>query len=106
VALWDSYPLNPGHVLLVPRRHVASWFGTTGEERDEMLRLADAARMVVLKQHSPDGFNLGINDGAAAGQTVAHVHLHLIPRYCGDMPDPRGGVRWVIPDRAVYWGKP
>jgi diadenosine tetraphosphate (Ap4A) HIT family hydrolase len=106
VALWDSYPLNPGHVLLVPRRHVASWFEATAAERDEMLHLADDARRVVLERHSPDGFNLGINDGAAAGQTVPHLHLHLIPRYRGDVPDPRGGVRWIIPDRAVYWGKP
>ena len=105
MALWDSYPLNPGHVLLIPRRHVASWFEATAAERDEMLRLADDSRRIVLERHSPDGFNLGINDGAAAGQTVPHLHLHLIPRYRGDMPDPRGGVRWIIPDRAVYWSK-
>lgn len=74
-------------------------------ERDELLRLADDARRVVIEKHSPDGFNLGINDGAAAGQTVAHLHLHLIPRYRGDTPDPRGGIRWIIPDRAAYWNK-
>jgi diadenosine tetraphosphate (Ap4A) HIT family hydrolase len=106
MALWDSYPLNPGHVLLVPRRHVVSWFEATTVERDELLRLADDARRIVIERHSPDGFNLGINDGAAAGQTVAHLHLHLIPRYRGDTPDPRGGVRWIIPDRAAYWNKP
>lgn len=106
MALWDSYPLNPGHVLLVPRRHVASWFEASIAERDEILRLADEARRIVLERHSPDGFNLGINDGAAAGQTVPHLHLHLIPRYRGDMPDPRGGVRWIIPDRAAYWNQP
>lgn len=106
MALWDSYPLNPGHVLLVPHRHVASWFEATAVERAEMLRLADNARRIVIAEHSPDGFNLGINDGAAAGQTVPHLHLHLIPRYRGDMPDARGGVRWIIPSRAAYWNKP
>ncbi len=106
MALWDSYPLNPGHVLIVPRRHVASWFELTLAEREEMLRLADDARRIVIGKHAPDGFNLGVNDGPAAGQTVPHVHLHLIPRYRGDIPDPRGGVRWIIPERARYWNKP
>lgn len=105
LALWDTYPLNPGHVLIVPRRHVASWFDATAAERDEMLRLADDARRLVMDKHRPDGFNLGINDGPAAGQTVPHLHLHLIPRHRGDVPDPRGGVRWIIPDRAPYWSK-
>ena len=71
-----------------------------------MLRLADEAHRVLAEKHSPDGFNLGINDGAAAGQSVPHLHVHLIPRYCGDVPDPRGGVRWIIQDRAKYWNKP
>ena len=106
MALWDSYPLNPGHVLIVPRRHVASWFETTAAERDEMLRLADDARRIVAEKHRPNAFNLGINDGPEAGQTVPHLHLHLIPRYSGDVPDPRGGVRWIIPDRAPYWNDP
>ena len=106
MALWDSYPLNPGHVLIVPRRHVASWFEVTVAEREEMLCLADDARRIVIEKHHPDAFNLGLNDGAAAGQTVPHVHLHLIARYRGDIPDPRGGVRWVIPERARYWHKP
>jgi len=105
IALWDRYPLNPGHVLIVPRRHVASWFEATTVEREDMLRLTDDARRVVMERHSPDGFTLGINDGVAAGQTVPHLHVHLIPRYRGDIPDPRGGVRWIIPDRAAYWNK-
>jgi len=105
LSLWDAYPLNPGHVLVILRRHVGSWFDATIAERDEMLQIVDDARRLVAKQHAPDGFNLGINDGPAAGQTVAHLHLHLIPRYHGDVADPRGGVRWVIPDRAAYWGK-
>jgi diadenosine tetraphosphate (Ap4A) HIT family hydrolase len=106
LGLWDAYPLNPGHVLVIPRRHVGSWFDATSAERDEMLQIADDARRLVAERHAPDGFNLGINDGPAAGQTVAHLHLHLIPRYRGDVADPRGGVRWVIPDRAAYWGEP
>jgi diadenosine tetraphosphate (Ap4A) HIT family hydrolase len=105
MALWDRHPLSPGHVLLITRRHIASWFEATEAERAEILRLTDDARQVVLRKHSPDGFNLGINDGVVAGQTVPHLHLHLIPRYRGDIPDPRGGVRWIIPDRAVYWTK-
>jgi diadenosine tetraphosphate (Ap4A) HIT family hydrolase len=105
MALWDSFPLNPGHVLVVPRRHVASWFDVRPAEREEMLRVADDARRIVVERHCPDGFNLGVNDGVAAGQTVPHVHLHLIPRYRGDIADPRGGVRWIIPERARYWDK-
>jgi len=103
MALWDSYPVNPGHALIVPRRHVASWFDATAAEREEIMQLADGARRIVTEKHSPDGFNLGLNDGSAAGQSVPHVHLHLIPRYRGDVTDPRGGVRWILPDRAAYW---
>ena len=105
MALWDTHPVSPGHVLIVPRRHVGSWFESTAREREAMLHLADEAHRLVGKQHSPDAFNLGINDGAAAGQSVPHLHLHLIPRYRGDVPDPRGGVRWIIPNRAKYWDK-
>lgn len=102
-ALWDGYPLNPGHVLVVPRRHVGSWFEATVDERNEMMRLTDEARQLVTGRYAPDGFNLGINDGVAAGQTIPHLHLHLIPRYVGDVDDPRGGVRWIIAERAAYW---
>jgi len=105
MALWDTHPVSPGHVLIVPRRHVASWFEATAGEREAMLRLADEAHRIVSQRHSPHAFNLGINDGAAAGQSVPHLHLHLIPRYRGDVPDPRGGVRWIIPNRAEYWNK-
>lgn len=70
-----------------------------------MLALLDAARQQIEKELAPDGYNIGINDGAAAGQTVPHLHMHLIPRYRGDRADPRGGVRWIIPERADYWTK-
>ena len=103
--LWDTHPVSPGHVLVVPRRHVGSFFQSTPAEREEMLRLADEAHRILAQKHAPDGFNLGINDGPAAGQSVPHLHLHMIPRYRGDVPDPRGGVRWIIAERAKYWTK-
>lgn len=99
----DGFPVSPGHTLTLPRRHVASFFDTTGEERDELLDLLGRAKQQRASQFRPDGFNIGINDGPAAGQTVPHLHIHLIPRYVGDSADPRGGVRWVSPENARYW---
>ena len=101
----DGYPLTKGHSLIIPRRHVASFFDCTAEERQAMLELLDEAKAVLDKEHAPDGYNIGLNNGAAAGQTVMHVHMHLIPRYAGDTADPRGGVRWIFPDKAAYWKK-
>lgn len=103
LALADSYPVNPGHALIVPRRHVASWFDASDDERREMLAMLDQARASITRSRDPGGFTIGINDGAAAGQTVPHLHIHLIPRYPGDVADPRGGVRWVLAERADYW---
>lgn len=100
--IWDKYPVTPGHALIIPRRHVSSWFEATETERAALISAADSARLVLEQVHKPDGYNLGVNIGAAAGQTVPHLHLHLIPRYHGDVPDPRGGVRYVIPERANY----
>lgn len=102
-AMLDAYPVSKGHCLIIPRRHVASWFDATADERNEMFDLVRQVRDYLQDVYAPDGYNVGINDGAAAGQTVPHLHLHLIPRYAGDRPDPRGGVRWVIPERADYW---
>lgn len=102
VGLWDGFPVAPGHALLVPRRHVATWFDATREERAALTDAIDAARTAIEREHRPDGYNIGINVGAAAGQTVFHLHLHVIPRYQGDMADPRGGVRHVIPENANY----
>lgn len=101
----DEYPVSPGHSLVIPKRHVVSFFETTDEERAALLALLDEAKHVVVEQHHPHGFNIGINDGAAAGQTVPHLHIHLIPRYSGDVTDPRGGIRWIIPNNADYWSK-
>jgi diadenosine tetraphosphate (Ap4A) HIT family hydrolase len=86
-----------------PKRHVVSFFDVTGGERKAMLALLDSAKLGLDAAFHPDGYNVGINDGEAAGQTVPHLHLHLIPRYAGDREDPRGGVRWVLPQKAKYW---
>ncbi len=102
-AITDSFPLTQGHTLIVPRRHVASFFELTTNERLVMLGLLDQAKATLDAKYSPNGFNIGVNDGTAAGQTVMHVHIHLIPRYKGDADDPRGGVRWIFPRKAEYW---
>lgn len=99
----DGFPVSPGHSLVIPKRHVGSFFETSEAERAALLSLLDGAKARAEQQYQPAGFNIGINDGAAAGQTVPHLHIHLIPRYAGDQADPRGGVRWVIPDKADYW---
>ena len=99
----DAYPVTPGHTLVIPARHVATFFETTAEERSALLSLLDAAKQQLDAEFAPAGYNIGINDGAAAGQTIPHLHIHLIPRYPLDRVDPRGGVRWVIPEKAKYW---
>jgi diadenosine tetraphosphate (Ap4A) HIT family hydrolase len=101
-ARYDDNPVSPGHVLILPYRHVADYFDTTQAERHAMLDLIEAAKRLLDREHEPDGYNLGINCGEAAGQSVPHVHYHLIPRYLGDMENPRGGVRGVIPDKQKY----
>ena len=105
VVIRDSFPVSPGHTLIIPKRHVASFFEATDVERTDLMSLLAAARADLDREFHPSGYNIGINDGAAAGQTVPHLHIHLIPRYDGDRDDPRGGVRWVLPDKAAYWNK-
>jgi len=102
-AIRDGFPVSPGHTLIIPTRHVASFFEITDGERADLLALLRVARDDLDRQFRPAGYNIGINDGAAAGQTVPHLHVHLIPRYAGDRDDPRGGVRWVLPEKAAYW---
>jgi len=99
---FDKSPVSQGHCLIIPFRHVADYFVTTEEERIAMLALADLARKMLDRDFRPGGYNLGINVGEVAGQTVPHVHLHLIPRYPGDVENPRGGVRGIIPARQNY----
>lgn len=103
VVIRDGFPVSRGHSLIIPKRHVASWFDVSEEERDALIELLARARQQLDEQHRPDGYNIGINDGPAAGQTIRHLHIHLIPRYAGDTEDPRGGVRWVFPHKAKYW---
>ena len=104
-AVWvsDLHPVSPGHSLIVAKRHVESFFETPPAEREAILSLLDRAREHVGRNHAPAGYNIGINEGPAAGQTTPHVHVHLIPRFTGDRKNPRGGVRWVIPDKADFW---
>jgi diadenosine tetraphosphate (Ap4A) HIT family hydrolase len=99
----DTFPVSPGHMLVIPRRHVGSFFEIENAERDELMALQEEAKRQLDKDFKPAGYNIGINDGAVAGQTVPHLHIHLIPRYENEGKDPRGGVRWVIPKKADYW---
>lgn len=99
----DGFPVSPGHSLIIPKRHIGSFFEATEEEKDALLQLLDRAKIILDKRHKPSAYNIGINDGPAAGQTIPHLHIHLIPRYEKAGIDPRGGVRWVIPDKADYW---
>ena len=99
----DGFPISPGHTLLIPKRHIGSWFEISKDEQSGLLALLEHAKTDIQIEFSPDGYNIGINDGSAAGQTVPHLHMHLIPRYKGDLDDPRGGVRWIIPEKAKYW---
>lgn len=101
----DGFPISPGHTLIIPKRHVGSFFLLENEERLALLALLDEAKAQLDQEFQPDGYNVGINDGAAAGQTVMHLHIHLISRYAGDREDPRGGVRWIFPNKADYWTK-
>lgn len=103
VALADGFPVAEGHALVVPRRHEPDLLGLTAHESAALWSLAVELCREVRETYGADGLTVGVNVGAAAGQTVAHVHLHIIPRHHGDVPDPRGGIRWVIPDKAVYW---
>jgi diadenosine tetraphosphate (Ap4A) HIT family hydrolase len=105
VWILDAHPVSPGHSLIVPKRHVESIFEATPEEREAMLSLLVRAREHVCRSHAPSGYNIGINEGSAAGQSIPHLHVHLIPRFPGDSEHSRGGVRWVIPERANYWSQ-
>ena len=102
IAFFDGFPVSPGHALIIPRRHVASLFDLTKEENQDMINLAESVRIIIDEKYHPDGYNIGVNVGEAAGQSIFHVHMHVIPRYKGDVPNPRGGVRGVIPDKQNY----
>jgi diadenosine tetraphosphate (Ap4A) HIT family hydrolase len=100
----DKFPVTPGHTLIIPRRSVGRFSELNAPERVRLVELVDwAQRHLAGMEPPPDGFNLGVNDGLAAGQTMPQFHFHVIPRWSGDVADPRGGVRWVIPEKATYW---
>ena len=101
-SVYDKYPVNKGHMLIVTKRHFPYFFDSTKEERDALLELLDKCKVHMEKTFHPDGFNIGINVGTEAGQTIMHLHIHLIPRYKGDIENPRGGVRGVIPKKMSY----
>ena len=105
VVVRDGFPISPGHSLIIPKRHYASFFEARPNEIDELYEMLLTAKTRLKMDYQCDGFNIGINDGLCAGQTVGHLHIHLIPRYDGDVEDPRGGVRWVIPEKAKYWSE-
>lgn len=101
-AIYDGFPVNEGHALIIPKRHTANYFDLTNEEQADCFRLLNEIKAIVQEKYNPAGFNVGININESAGQTVPHVHIHLIPRYEGDVEEPRGGVRGVIPERKNY----
>ena len=101
-AIYDGFAVSKGHTLVVPRRVVPYFFDMTEKEKKACFELIDYMKKKLDKLYAPDGYNIGVNTGEAAGQTVWHAHIHLIPRYKGDHPKPRGGVRAVIPEKADY----
>jgi diadenosine tetraphosphate (Ap4A) HIT family hydrolase len=111
-AVFDGYPVGRGHTLVVPKRHVGSFFEATQKETRDIFKLIRDCKPLLEEAMTrkglplPGGYNIGVNIGAAAGQTVDHLHVHLIPRYAGDMADPKGGVRGVIPEKQKYGGPP
>lgn len=99
----DGFPVSPGHTVIIPKRHFATLFEASEVEQLALLRALSQAKAILDAAHRPEGYNIGINHGKAGGQTVPHLHIHLIPRYTGDKDEPRGGVRWVLPEKAKYW---
>lgn len=98
----DTYPVSPGHSLIIPIRHCANFFDLTPDEISACMELLTVERKALDEEFSPDGYNVGVNVGMAAGQSIFHVHIHLIPRYTGDSPRPQGGVRQVLAEKAHY----
>lgn len=101
-AFWDANPVNEGHIIVMTKRHAKDFFDITKEEKNAIFELIDKAKTRIDEKYKPTGYNIGMNCGISAGQTVMHVHVHLIPRYDGDVENPRGGVRGVIPNKKDY----
>src|SRR6185295_15237455 len=102
IAIWDVFPVSPGHLLIIPRRHTPAWSSLDSADKAAVWLAVDQCQAVISERFRPDGFNVGFNENPAAGQTVFHFHLHIIPRYVGDVADPRDGVRHIIPEKANY----
>ena len=102
-AILDYYPISKGHALIIPKRHIDSIFHLKIEQYNALLELLNKMQKYLLEKFMPDAFNIGINDGEIAGQTIAHLHIHLIPRYKDDIIDPRGGIRNLFPEKAKWW---
>ncbi len=100
--VFDEFPVSRGHLLIIPKRHVSSYFDLSDNEKNDIWKLVDYCKVMREIGEQSDGFNVGINVGEAAGQSVNHAHIHLIPRYKGDVENPRGGVRGVIPRKQNY----
>ena len=101
-AIYDAYPVSKGHILVIPKRHINSIIELKELEKDQLYETIKIIYSILEEIYHPDGINIGINEGAAAGQTVPHLHIHIIPRYNGDMENPKGGVRGVIPNKQKY----
>lgn len=102
IARFDDYPVNDGHLEIIPKRHIKTWWETTLGEKNAIFDLLDKAKTIVDDKYHPDGYNIGMNLGEEAGQSIMHLHVHLIPRYKGDVENPRGGVRGIIPTKQNY----
>ncbi len=98
----DQYPVSEGHLLIIPKEHFTDWFSASLETQTALMELVNQAKLWLSETYSPQGFNIGMNCGKAAGQTIMHLHIHLIPRYENDTPNPAGGVRGVIPGKQGY----
>ena len=102
IGLWDGFPVSPGHLLVIPKRHFPTWFEAAEQEHRAIIKGIETAKRTIEARHRPDGYNIGVNVGPAGGQTVPHLHVHVIPRYTGDVPHARGGIRHVIPGKGDY----
>jgi len=99
---WDKFPVSTGHLLIIPIRHYGCYFDSSADEVKALWALINEGKEIIDKLHGPDAYNIGVNVGEHAGQTIPHIHIHLIPRYEGDVEDPRGGIRGVIPGKQRY----
>ena len=102
IARFDDFPVNNGHLEVIPKRHIKDWWEATKEERIAIFELIDEAKKIIDEKYAPDGYNIGMNLGEYAGQSIMHLHVHLIPRYKGDVESPRGGIRGVIANKQNY----